>query len=502
MKKRLMINTIAPVVLQLLTIVCGLILPRLYLVAYGSEVNGLVSSVSQFLSVISLLDMGVSSVVQAAFYQPVAKKDMDGISKIYLSSRNFFRKIAYIFLGYIVFVIVFFVYKSLSSFSTFEIALLIIIIASSLFVQYYFGLTDQILLNSDQYIYIQSGLQCILLVVNVAICYMLIELGFGIIVIRGISAIVFIFRPFILRLFVKKHYNLSLKIQFDGEPIKQKWDGASQFIANYVLTNTDVIILTFFSTFENVSIYTVYNNVAYGLRQLVMAMGSGFQSLWGNLLAKKENEQLNKSFDFFEWFLHNAVTVLFVTAFILIIPFIQIYTKGVSDANYINPLFGHLLIIANAVSCYRLPYIAMIYAAGQFKETQISAWIEMFINLVLSIILVNKFQLIGVAIGTLISMMYRTIYLAYYLRNNIINRRFSFFLRRALIDGMIVFIVLLINRVFVFDNISIIGWVVYGIKVLFVSGVIMIFVNWIFDRTRMKNYMQLVIKKSINKGAN
>lgn len=500
MKKRLILNTVTPVLLQLLTIMCGLILPRLYLVAYGSEVNGLISSISQFLSAISLLDMGVSSVVQVAFYKPVAEKDIDEISKIYLSSKKFFRKIAYSFLVYIFFVIVFFALKSTNSFSISEIIFLTLTIASSLFVQYYFGLTNQILLSSDQYIYIQTGIQCFLLLINLAICYVLIWLGFDVITVRGVSAVVFILRPLILQLFVSKQYNINYEVKSIGNPIKQKWEGASQFIANYVLINTDIIILTFFTTFESVSVYTVYNNVSYGLRQLVMAMGSGVQSLWGNLLVKRQKEQLIISFDLFEWFLHNTVTVLFSTASILIVPFVQIYTKGISDVNYINPIFGHLLIIANAVSCYRLPYIAMIYAAGHFKETQTSAWVEVFINLILSIILLNQFELVGIAIGTLAAMMYRTVYLTFYLRKNIINRKFSFFLKRIALDGMVIIITLLLSNIIIFDNVSFVGWIVFGVKIFVVSSGAMVFVNIFFDRTRLRNYVKLFIKRYINKG--
>ena len=52
-----------------------IILPRLILVAFGSDVNGLVNSIDPFLRIISLLDLGVGAVVQSSLYKPIAEND-------------------------------------------------------------------------------------------------------------------------------------------------------------------------------------------------------------------------------------------------------------------------------------------------------------------------------------------------------------------------------------------------------------------------------------------
>ena len=56
-------NTVASLIAQITTLICGFILPRLFLQHFGSEVNGLVNSIVQFLSVISFLELGVGAVV-------------------------------------------------------------------------------------------------------------------------------------------------------------------------------------------------------------------------------------------------------------------------------------------------------------------------------------------------------------------------------------------------------------------------------------------------------
>ena len=65
-KKRLVKNTIASLGYQISAIICGFILPRLIMTYYGSEVNGLVNSITQFLQVITFLELGVGAVVQSS----------------------------------------------------------------------------------------------------------------------------------------------------------------------------------------------------------------------------------------------------------------------------------------------------------------------------------------------------------------------------------------------------------------------------------------------------
>ena len=64
--KLLAINGIVTVLMQVITMLCGLILPRLILSTFGSDVNGLVTSITQFLSFITLLDGGLGGVIRAA----------------------------------------------------------------------------------------------------------------------------------------------------------------------------------------------------------------------------------------------------------------------------------------------------------------------------------------------------------------------------------------------------------------------------------------------------
>ena len=97
------LSSLMALIRQLVTILCGFILPAYILQTYGSAINGLVSSITQFLAFITLLEMGIGPVIQSNLYKPLAQGDMEQVSKIIASSIKFFHRIAYIFIGYIVF---------------------------------------------------------------------------------------------------------------------------------------------------------------------------------------------------------------------------------------------------------------------------------------------------------------------------------------------------------------------------------------------------------------
>ena len=99
-KKRFVLNSISSFGGQIVTLICGFILPRLILTAYGTEVNGLVSSINQFLTVVSLTEFGMTAVVQSSLYEAIAERDNIKISKILTSSSNFFRKIGTMLIVY------------------------------------------------------------------------------------------------------------------------------------------------------------------------------------------------------------------------------------------------------------------------------------------------------------------------------------------------------------------------------------------------------------------
>ena len=218
-------NSTSSLIYQVITIVCGFILPRFFLSFYGSAVNGLVSSITQFLGFISLAECGVGAVVQSALYKPLAKNDMQEVNKIVVSADRFFKKIAYILLGYTAILMVFYPLITLNSFDYLSTLILIFVISISSFAQYYLGMTYKLLLNADQLGFIQYSIHSVALILNTVSCILLMKAGASIQVVKLTTSLIFLAQPVLLSVIAKRKYKIDHKIRFTGEPIKQKWNG-------------------------------------------------------------------------------------------------------------------------------------------------------------------------------------------------------------------------------------------------------------------------------------
>ena len=496
--EKLALNTVSSLALQVVSVICGFILPRLILETFGSDVNGLVNSITQFLGVITLLDLGVGAVVQSALYKPLADNDTNMISKIYVSANKFFRRLAEILLVYVVLLMIFYPMLVNKSFGHMYTALLIAAICISSFAQYYFGIVNSLLLNADQRGYIQYVAQIITLILNTFACYIIIKLGASIQIVKLTTSLIFLLRPLFLVFYVKKHYSIDKKITYTEEPIKQKWNGMAQHFASYVLNGTDNIVLTMFSTLGNVSIYSVYNVVIIGVKNALLSVTNGFQSLIGEMLAKKETMKLNAFFGFVEWFLHTGTTLVFGCTGVLIVDFVRVYTYGINDADYIQPLFAVLITIANAGHCLRLPYNILILAAGHYKQTHSNYIIAMILNIVVSIATVKMWGLVGVAIGTLIAMAYQTVWMAKYDSKNIICWPFKNFLKQCGVDAITVIIASLATFKIPMLSVSYVSWFLLAIEAFGIWLIISIVINTIFYRERVLSIFIRVKRRFVN----
>lgn len=493
--KVLFYNSISPLIYQATTIICGFILPRLILGHFGTEVNGLVNSITQFLGIIAFLELGVGTVVQSSLYKPLADNDNVTVSKVITSADKFFRHLGYILAIYVIVMLFYYPYLVKQNFSFTFTATLIIAISVRSFAQYFFGIVNRLLLLADQKAYIQYIAQTLAVITNTLGCYILIAFDCSVQVVYGMTSVIFFLQPLAIHIYIKKHYALNRKIHYDVEPIKQKWNGIAQHIAAVILTGSDTVILTVFSSLVNVSIYAVYYLPMSGSRLIIMSMISGIMALIGNLWAKQNLKELRKVFAWTEWLIHTGTTLIFTLTAILIVPFVQAYTHGVSDANYIQPLFGVLLVAANSGHCLRLPYNIMILAAGHYKQTQHNYIIAAVMNIVISIIGVKQFGLIGVALGTMAAMVYQTVWMAWYNSKNFIQWPMRNFFKQMAVNGVSAVSIFTVTSYFNMTGVSYLEWVVLAIKVTACGIFIVLLVNYIFYKEFILKITNKIMKR-------
>lgn len=489
------LNTFSSLLLQVVSIISGFIIPKLILNTFGSETNGLVSSITQFLNYINLIEGGLNGVVLASFYKPLADKDSAKISSVFVTARNFLRKIAFIFIAYSIVLSVCYPLFTHSSFDFGFVSSLVLILSIKLFAQYCFSLANKNLLDASKHGYVAYLTHSALIIAETILTILVVKIYPNIHILKLASALLYLIQPMVYARAVKKRFNLDAHAEPDTQLIKDRWNGLAINIAAFIHNNTDITLLTIMTSLETVSVYAVYALVARGLSQLVKAISGAIAPSIGNLYAKGDEKKLNKKYDLFEYAIFLVSFFLFGIGILLVTPFVMIYTKGVTDANYYQPLFGIILLSAELFSVLRGPALRLGYGAGKFKDMRKVAFIEAGANIIISITLIPFLDITGVAIGTLIAMAYRSIWQNYYLRNHLINRPFSKFFKRFLLFFIPTTIIIVACWFLLpFTEYSVLYWLLhascYALIFILVFGVI----SLLFFRKDLKTLLNYLSK--------
>ena len=486
------LNMITSLILQFVTIISGFIIPRIILTFFGSDVNGLVASLTQFLNYIAIVEGGITGVIMASLYKPLYSKDSNKISSIVKTASNFYKKIGLVFIIYTLVLAVVYPLVFNTSFSFGYVFSLTIILSLTLLIQYMFSLSLRTLLNADKKIYITSITQSIILFIGIILAYLSVVVYPSIHILKFITGLLFILQPVVFNLYIRKHYKLDKNAKEDKTLIAQRWDGFAINTAAFIHNGTDVVILTIFTTLKTVSVYSVYALVSAGLKSLVTSITSGINPTLGHALASENIKEVNEKMDLYEYIVFLLVFLLFTVGALLVAPFVMIYTKGITDTNYYVPLFGILLLVAEALYLLKFPHLNLAYAANKFKEITRPAFIEAGLNIIISIALVFKFGLVGVAIGTLVAMIYRLVFHVKFTKKIIPDRKEWIFYKKLLIFSVATGIGLIIANFIPACSFTVMSWITHAIiyTLIFISLYLLISIAF-FKKELLffKNYL-------------
>jgi len=473
-----------------------MILPKAMMSGFGSELYGATTSITDFLGYIALIEGGIGGVARAALYKPLAEENFQEVSKIVASIRQFFRKIAVIFIGYTL--VIACSYSYIAKDYPFDWGFtfcLVVIISLSSFAEYYFGITYYVLLQANQRRYITLNLQSITMLLNTLLTCLLIYFKCDIFTVKLSYCLLHIIRIIILSKYVQRQYCIK-KMPAQKEYLTQKWDGLGQHIAFFLHSKTDIAVLTLFVNLKEVAVYSIYNYIVSSLATLSTSFVSGMEAVFGDMIVRKEQESLDRFFNLAEFMIHTIVIIFFSTAAIMIMPFIKLYTAGISDAIFYRPQIAYLMLFSQAIFCFRQPYHQLATAAGKFKETRNAAFIEAGLNIILSCILVNIYGMTGIITATVIAVTYRTIYYVNYMSKHIIKRKILLFIKRQILTFANTTIIFLTFKLLPFQTAIIknyFEWAFYAAMTVFISGSITAIFSIIFCRKESKQLMDKII---------
>ncbi len=420
-KKRSALNIITDLGGKMLILIMGIILPKLYVENFGSDTNGLISSINNILIYVNLLEAGIGGAAAQSLYNSIAKRDQDGVNGIMSATNKFYKKTGTYFVLIVCVLCVIYPYCVTSDLPFWLISSLVFLSAIPSAVKYFFIGKYTILLEADNRAYILNVVTLISTLVTNFSRIVLILLGKDIIVVQLSYVAVSILQMLVIYMIVNRKYKtLNLSAEPNKIALSKSKYVLVHTISATIFSNIDVLTLTFFCDLKTVSVYTVYYTVFLQVSQMIKGISNGTKASFGQIYSLNK-AQFRKNYNNFKiWYRFIAGTVLTAAA-VSTMPFIRIYTRNFTDENYLSMVFPLLFFLSNYLDVIRWPEVVAVNSTGFFKETAKQAVLETFINLVFSILLVSKFGINGVLMATIVSLAYRTIDFFYFVSKKLMD---------------------------------------------------------------------------------
>ncbi len=422
-RKEVLMTVVSNLVLQAVTAVCGFVLPPLIVRTFGSEINGMVSSITQFIAYLSLVEAGVGGAAIAALYRPLAEKDTGKCSAILSASAEFYRKSGILFV-ILVFMLAFFYPLAVDKeVDRMQAGLMVLVLGITSAAEFFLIGKYRVLLTADKKMYVISIVQSAAVILNTAVAVVLIRLGTGIILVKLASSLVFLSRYAAIALYVHRKYaDIHFHSAPDVKAISQSRNVMVHQIGGLVVFNSPLVIITLFCSLKDASVYAVYAMVFTAVGNLLGSLSNGLQSFFGESLIKNDIKRTESAFGLYETLFYASTGWAFSCSYILTIPFMSLYTRNMTDADYVRPLLVPLFVAVGAANYARKPCDLLIMAAGHFRQTQFRSVLESAINIVAGIAFTVRFGMCGVLFGGICSYLYRTLDIIIYSNVRILKR--------------------------------------------------------------------------------
>ena len=405
---------------KILTIVISIIIPKLYIDNYGSDFNGLLNSLNGIFVYLNLLEAGIGSASIQALYKPITEKNYEKINGILSATRAYYLRQGFFFLSGLIAVSFCYPSFSHSDIDYWTIVLLVILSGTPYIAKFFFQGKYTVLLTADNSLYvlniISNGIH---VAANIIKAILLIN-RVNIILVQAVFACVYLLQVVLTSAYVRKRYeHVSFTETPDKLALSKSKSAMIHEFAYIVFNNTDVLLLTYFCGFKVVSVYSVYNMIFAQITLLLQSITTGSNAGLGQLMVT-DRTRYNRLFQNFEYTFQCFAAFVLISVGIMSTPFVRLYTINATDINYMLPGLAFLFTEIQILSLMRWPGVGAIKAAGMFKETQWRALAEVIINLVTSIIMIQRYQIYGVLIGTIVALLYRTFDVILFTRQKIL----------------------------------------------------------------------------------
>ena len=494
-KSKLFKNIITGFGGQFIAIILGLIVPRLFITSYGSDVNGLLSTITQIFSYMALLEAGIGQAAKNLLYKPFQEKDDNGVSEIASIARTYYRKLTvYYGLGVIAFACILpFVLKT--NVDALTIVLIVLFEGMSGVISFYFIETATTILGADGKNYVNNGISLLNKIIGYLVKIIMASFGLSIVLLQFVYFLVTIAKVFFYESYFKKHYGwITFKKTDKDIKLKDRNSYILTEICWTIFSSTDMIVLSMFVSTQMSSVYGIYNMVFSNITTLVNAVYLSIIYLLGYAYHESV-ERYQEMHDAFNSIFIGIIAVLMSVCYVLIIPFVKLYTHGVTDVDYIYTSLPIMFCLIQLISWSRYVGGQLTGIAGYAKQTSYVSLIEALTNLSLSIIFVHKFGIVGVTLATVIALPLKVFWCTYVADKKVMHR--SYWKSISIIGiNFLFFFAVVIGARFYQPSINSYGqFCIWGIILTVVFGVIGMSLNFLVNKDCWQIVRKYILKR-------
>lgn len=442
--KRSLYNLITSIGSQIILLLLGLVIPRLTLSNYGSETNGYMNLVGQVYAYIALLEAGLGTAEIQALYGPVASGNRGEISGVLRTARQYYRKLAFSYGGVVLLVAVALPLLVKSELSPWEMGVYFVLYGLPRILSFYMTQAMQNLLLVEGKHYISTITNLCVSLSSTIIRIALLWLGIGLIPLQIAYTACNLLEILFYYFYIRKNYGwVDFSSPVGTDKLRQRDAFFVQQICQLVFRCTDILLLSTFHGLKATSVYAVYMLIYNALNALLYTIINSTYFTMGQIYHEdfERYKHLHRIYELgYVW----LSFVVYTTAYVLALPFVRLYTTGITDANYLVGAIPLLLTINNCLFESRGINTALLDVSYHAKQTLWQVVAEAVLNLGISLALVKPYGIPGVLMGTCLAAIFRLIVSTIYANRKVLHtsvlRNFWLFAVNFGVLGGVIFI--------------------------------------------------------------
>ena len=411
--KKVLINSIFGMAGYAILMLSNFITRSVFVDQLGLSMAGVDTTFKNFLQVLSLAELGLSTGLLYKLYKPIEEKNNKEIKKVLNFYKQAYKVIASIFMGGAVIlslVVNFFIEDTDKSVS--YISFLFILYAGDTVASYLFA-NRKALIVADQNNYLVNRNDAFISLITLISQVTLLYLTKSFIVYAVVKIVCRLIGASLIGNKFRKMYPEIAKDKsketITGDEKKSLIKNMSAMLCHRIggvsVTATGSAIISKMLGTVQAGIYGNYTIITTALMQLVTQVFNGVTASFGNIITVESKEVIYKRFKLLYFFNYLVFSFFTVSVGVIIQPFMKLWMHGDPNSLFADRTVVLLLCYFYVFGIRRVILMAKD-SAGLYRQDQWFAIIEAVINIVMSIVFVLWFKSVdGIILANILSML-------------------------------------------------------------------------------------------------